>query len=177
MTGWSALGKTKPTQYYASPTHRTDSIAHGQSKNPMAQTADSQPSQTAPAQLRKLPTQLNTPSIFVPDLVLVSPNASDVQRFGRCVPVLRLSKHSRENCELVWDFSGGQYYKIRMTNNLIRGLTHFTLTFLSKVQCKYHKNPCRLCYLTANLSEGVQETLEYVLEYFLCFFQSFRNVW
>ena len=39
--------------------------------------------------LRKLPTQLNTPNIFVVDLVRVSLNASDVQRLGRCVPALR----------------------------------------------------------------------------------------
>ena len=37
---------------------------------------------------QKLPTQLNTLNIFVPDLVQVSPSASDVQRLGRCVPAL-----------------------------------------------------------------------------------------
>ena len=50
----------------------------------MAQTADSQPSQTShveldqttPERLRKLPMQLNTSNIFVPALVRVSPNAS-----------------------------------------------------------------------------------------------------
>ena len=36
--------------------------------------------------IQKLPTQLNTPNRFVPELVWVSPNASDVQRLGPCVP-------------------------------------------------------------------------------------------
>ena len=61
-----------------------------QSENPMAQTSDRPPPQTShtqsdpttSAQLRKLPTQLNTPNMFVPDLVRVSPNASDVQRLS-----------------------------------------------------------------------------------------------
>ena len=71
--------------------------AHNQSENEMAQTANSQPSQTLHVELeqtmstrlRQLPTQLNTPNIFVPKLVGVSPNASDVQQLGQCVPALR----------------------------------------------------------------------------------------
>ena len=82
------------SQYSAPPTHRTDSLAHRQSEYPMAQMADSQPPQTSHVEsdqtmlerLRKLLTQLNTPNILVADLVRVSPNASDVQRLGRCVP-------------------------------------------------------------------------------------------
>ena len=35
--------------------------------------------------------QLNTPNRFVPDLVWVSPNTSDVQQLGRCVLALTLS--------------------------------------------------------------------------------------
>ena len=66
----------------------------------MAQTADSQPpqtlhvesEQTMSAGLGKLPTQLNTPNIFAPDFVQVSPNASDVQWLGHCVPALRCAK-------------------------------------------------------------------------------------
>ena len=98
--------KTKCTQYSAPPTHHADSLAHhqseriqlahNQSENPMAQTSDGPPPQTSHAQsdpttsarLRKLPTQLNTPNKFVPKLVRVSPNASDVQRLGQCVPAL-----------------------------------------------------------------------------------------
>ena len=85
------------TQYTASPTHHTDSLAHHQSENPMAQTSDGPPppqtshvqsEQATSVQLQKPPMQLNTPNIFVPDLVRVSPNASDIQRLGRCVPVL-----------------------------------------------------------------------------------------
>ena len=72
-------------------------LAHNQAENPMAQTADSQPyltshlesEQTTSARLRKLQTQLNTPNRFVPDLVRVSPNASDVHRLGWCVPAFR----------------------------------------------------------------------------------------
>ena len=71
------------TQYYAPPTHRADSLAHRQSiqwlRWPTANLLRL-------CMFRKLPTQLNTPNIFVPDLVRVSPNASDVQRLGRCVP-------------------------------------------------------------------------------------------
>ena len=56
----------------------------------MSQTANSQPSQTSQveseqalsAQLWKLP--VNIPNRFVPDLVRVSPNASDGQRLARC---------------------------------------------------------------------------------------------
>ena len=78
--------KPMHTQYSAPPTHHADLLAYRQSQNPMAQTADSQPSQTLHVEseqttserLRKRPTQLNTPNIFVPDLVRVSPNASDV---------------------------------------------------------------------------------------------------
>ena len=88
--------KTKHTQYSAPLTHRADSLAHNQSENPMAQTADSQPPQTShveseqtSARLRKLPTQLNTPNVFVSDHVRVSPNASDSLRLGRCVPALK----------------------------------------------------------------------------------------
>ena len=69
-------------------------LAQNQSDNPMAQTSDGPPPQTSyveleqttSAWLRKLPAQLNTPNIFVPDLVRISPNASDVQRLGWCVP-------------------------------------------------------------------------------------------
>ena len=90
-------------QYSAPPTHRTDSLAHRQSEYPMAQTADSQPpetshvelEQTTSERLRKLPMQLNIPKILVPDLVRASPNASDVQRLGRCVPAYREDKEER----------------------------------------------------------------------------------
>ena len=82
-------------QYSAPPTHCTDSLAHRQSENPVAQTSNSPPPQTLHAQsdstsmrLRKLLTHLNTPNIFVPDLVRVSPNTSDVQRLGQCVGAL-----------------------------------------------------------------------------------------
>ena len=96
--------KPKRTQCSAPPTLRADSLAHRQSENPTAQTADSQPPQTSHVEsdqtksmwLRKLPAQLNTPNRNVPDLVRVSPNASDVQRLGRCVPALRcltVTKH------------------------------------------------------------------------------------
>ena len=89
--------KTRRTQYSALPTHCADSLADHQSEIPMAQTADSQPlqtlhvesEQTTSAQLRKLPMQLNTPNIFVPDLVQVSLNASDVHWLGRCVPAFK----------------------------------------------------------------------------------------
>ena len=37
-------------------------------------------------QTSTLPTQLNTPNIFVVNLVRISPSASDVQRLCRCVP-------------------------------------------------------------------------------------------
>ena len=75
-------------------------LTNNQLENPMAQTADSQPpqtlhvelEQTTSAWLRKLPTQLNTPNRFVPDLVLVSPNVSDVQRLGRSVPAFTRPK-------------------------------------------------------------------------------------
>ena len=91
--------KTMRTQYYAPPTHHADSLAHRLSESPMAQTADSQPPQTShveseqttSAWLWKLPAQLNTPNIFVPDLVRVSPNSSDIQRLGRCVLALKVS--------------------------------------------------------------------------------------
>ena len=71
--------KPMHTQYSAPPTHRADSLAHHQSENPMVQMSDSQPPQTLPVEsdqkmserLRKLPTQLNTPNRFVPDLVQV----------------------------------------------------------------------------------------------------------
>ena len=54
-------------------------------ENPMAQTSVSPPTQTSHSEsepttstwLWKPPTQLNTPNIFVPSLVRVSPNASD----------------------------------------------------------------------------------------------------
>ena len=90
-------------QYSTPPTHRADLLVHCQlqwshnhSENPMAETADSQPPQTSHIEseqttstgLRKLPTQLNTPNVFVPNLIRVSPNASDVQRLGQCVPAL-----------------------------------------------------------------------------------------
>ena len=55
-------------------------LAHNQSENPMAQTANSQPSQTS-----QVPMQLNTPNSFVPELVRVSQNASDCQRLARYV--------------------------------------------------------------------------------------------
>ena len=69
-------------------------LAHNQSENPMAQMSDGPPPQTSHVEseqttsvrLRKLPMQPNTRNIFVPDLTRVSPNASDVQRLGRCVP-------------------------------------------------------------------------------------------
>ena len=94
--GKSMRRKSMRTQYSNPPTHCTDSLAQRQSESPMAQRSDGQPPQTLHAEseqttfarLRKLPTQLNTPNIFVPDLVRVSPNASDVQRLGRCVPAL-----------------------------------------------------------------------------------------
>ena len=85
------------TQYSAPPTHHADSLAHRQSEYPMAQTSDSHPPQTshvnleptASELLHKLPTQLNTPNIFVPVCPSRSnPNASDVQRLGWCVPAL-----------------------------------------------------------------------------------------
>ena len=90
--------KPTRTQYSAPPTHRADSLAHRQSENPLAQTSDGPPpqtfhvesEQTMSQQLRKLPAQPNTPNKFVPDLVRDSPNASDVQRVGRCVPAFNL---------------------------------------------------------------------------------------
>ena len=74
-------------------------LAHNQSENPVAQMSDIPPPQTSHVELeqttfawlRKPPTQLNTPNIFVPDLVRVSPNASDVQRLGRCVPAFKVT--------------------------------------------------------------------------------------
>ena len=87
--------KAKCTQYSAPPTHRADLLAHRQSENPMAQTTHSQPpqtlhvesEQTTSERLRKLQMQLNTPNIFVPNLV--SPYASDIQLLSRCVPAFR----------------------------------------------------------------------------------------
>ena len=58
------------------------------SDSPPPQTLHAKSEPTESVQLRKLPTQLNTPNRNVPDLVRVSPNASDVQRLGRCVPAL-----------------------------------------------------------------------------------------
>ena len=66
----------------------------------MAQTANSQPPQTTSERLRKLLTQLNTPKILVADLLRVSPNTSDVQRLGWCVPALRLSAPARARPDL-----------------------------------------------------------------------------
>ena len=95
-------GITKQTNahtVFAPPTRRADSLVHRQSEYPVAQTSDSQPPQTSHVESEqitsewplKLPTQLNTRNIFVPDLVLVYPNASHVQRLGRCVPAFTLS--------------------------------------------------------------------------------------
>ena len=57
--------------------------------SPLPQTSHAESAQTTSEQLRKLPTQLNTPNIFVSDLVRDSPNASDVQQLGQCVPCLK----------------------------------------------------------------------------------------
>ena len=59
----------------------------------MAQMGNSQTSQTLhvkseqtlSAWFQKIPTQLNTPKRFVPELVQVSPNASDGQQLALCV--------------------------------------------------------------------------------------------
>ena len=77
------------TQYSTPPIQHADLLAHRQSDSPPPQTMHVQLEPTTSAQLRKLPMQLNTPNIFVPDLVRVSPNASDVQRLGRCVPAVK----------------------------------------------------------------------------------------
>ena len=81
------------------PPHHADSLAHCQSEYPVAQMADSQPPQTLHAESEQttsgllIPTQLNTPNIFDPDLIRVSPN---VQRLGWCVP----SKWPQSHCSL-----------------------------------------------------------------------------
>ena len=41
------------------------------------------------ARLRKLPAQLNRLNRFVPEIVPVFPNASDVQRLGQSVPAFK----------------------------------------------------------------------------------------
>ena len=56
----------------------------------MAQTADSQPSQTSHAESEqtisaKLPTQLNTPNRFVPDLIRVFPKRPTVRPVCYCL--------------------------------------------------------------------------------------------
>ena len=84
-------------QYSAPPTHHADSLAYRQSEYLMAQMADSHPpqtllvesDQTTSERLLKLQMQLNTPNRNVPDLIQVSPNASDIQRLGRSVPAFR----------------------------------------------------------------------------------------
>ena len=69
------------TQYYAPPTHRADSLAHRQSiqwlRWPTANLLRL-------CMFRKLPTQLNTPNIFVPDLVRVSSNAVSFVKCIKC---------------------------------------------------------------------------------------------
>ena len=80
-------------------------LTHNQSENPMFQTAWSQPfqtlhvesEQTTSVQFLKLPMQLNTLNIFVPELVRVFPITSDVQRLGRCVPALIKSAPVRDS--------------------------------------------------------------------------------
>ena len=68
----------KQSAQYSTPlTHCADSLAHLQSENPMAQTADSQPPQTSHGEskqttstwFQKLPKQLNTLNRFVPELI------------------------------------------------------------------------------------------------------------
>ena len=41
---------------------------------------------TLSVRFQKFPTRLNTPNRFVPKLILVSPNVSDVLHLGKCVP-------------------------------------------------------------------------------------------
>ena len=86
------LPRLKPSANCLYPT--TLVALNRESENPMAQTANSPTPQTSEQTmstwLRKLPTQLNTPNRLVPNLVRVSPNASDGQRLGQCVPALRL---------------------------------------------------------------------------------------
>ena len=73
-------------RHFTPPTHRADLLANRQSENPMARTSVNPPPQTLHAEsepttlarLWKLSTRLNTPNRFVPDLVRVSPTASDV---------------------------------------------------------------------------------------------------
>ena len=68
-------------------------LAHNKSEYPMAQTANSQCSQTLQVvseqvlsvRFQKLSMKLSTTNRFVPKLIRVSPNASDGQRLTRCV--------------------------------------------------------------------------------------------
>ena len=54
-----------------------------------SQTLQVESDQTLSTQFQKPPIQLNTPNRFVPELVRVSPNVSDVQRLGQCVPAFK----------------------------------------------------------------------------------------
>ena len=114
-------------------------LANNQSEYPMAQTSDSQPPQTLHVEsekttselLRKLPTLLNTPNIFVPNHIQVSPNTSDVQRLGRCVPALRCS---------------GIYSCTSTFSTLYYTLLHFRDKYCSRLQSNY-----RWCMNAANV--------------------------
>ena len=96
MTKWNAW-KNKAHIIFRPPTHRADSLGHRQLERPFSWHTTNQriqwlrhpPTSTTSTWLRKRPTQLNTPNIFVPDLVWVFPNTSDIQRLGRCVPAFR----------------------------------------------------------------------------------------
>ena len=106
----------------------------------MAQTSDGPPPQTSHAQsepttstwLRKLPTQLNTPNIFVPDLVQVSPNASDVQQLGRCVPAFTFIRWPEKyNCEL----TQVQINKPHQTESSLPVFSFLVLFWVSAKRC------------------------------------------
>ena len=100
--GTECVKKPMRTQFSTPPTHSADLLAHRQSENPMAQTSDgssdfacSVGSDNVRAALKASDAAEHT-NIFSPDLIRVSPNASDGQRLGRCVLALKL--YNQQTC-------------------------------------------------------------------------------
>ena len=76
-----------PRWFASTPLIRESNGSDVDSPPPQTSHAESEP--TTFARLWKLLMQLNTPNRLFPDLVWVSPNASDIQRWGWCVPAFR----------------------------------------------------------------------------------------